>query len=137
MIKTIDLTVTLKLVVDATMEASEFYESLETTLRNDLDEMLAHCSDCVKVVAAHDPEITLQRETDLRHLLEPMGEIADIWSVEDVIEIRPDLNRQQAMKVLQLCANTHDANFGITWDTLSYAAEVCFGEASELTELAG
>ena len=36
-------------------------------------------------------------------------QIAIIWSIEDVLHVRPDLDDSQAMEVLQRVLNKHDA----------------------------
>ena len=61
-----------------------------------------------------------------KEYLKKHGEIAIIWSVEDVLEVRPELNEAQAFEVLTLCQRRHDANIGITWDTLADAADTLF-----------
>ena len=50
-------------------------------------------------------------------------EIAIIWSVADVLEIRPDLSQDQAEDVLLLADKKHDATIGINWDVLGFHAE--------------
>jgi len=55
-------------------------------------------------------------------------EIAIVWSVADVLEVRPDLDEDQAYEVLQIAKDEHDANIGINWDVLSIHAEWKFPE---------
>lgn len=43
--------------------------------------------------------------------------IAIIWSVEDVLRVRPELTRDQALQVLWQAYDEHDANHGICWQT--------------------
>ena len=50
------------------------------------------------------------------------------WHIDDVLEVRPDLNKNQAWEVLRLVKKSHDANVGINWEVLSATAEVLFGE---------
>ena len=50
-------------------------------------------------------------------------EIAIVWSVADVLEVRPDLTEDQAYEVLQLTKDKHDATIGINWDVLAVHAE--------------
>ena len=50
-------------------------------------------------------------------------EIAIVWSMEDVLEVRPDLTHDQAMEVLEFAEQKHDASIGISWDVLSIWAE--------------
>ena len=57
---------------------------------------------------------------------DPNRQIAIIWSVEDVHEIREDLSDEQAMKVLLEVKRTHDADQGVHWDTLRCWADELF-----------
>lgn len=129
--RTVHLTVTLKLEVPLDASPEAFYDRLPHTLRTGLGTLLPAASDAVTVIAARDPGETLSRATSLGPLLSPQGEIAIVWSTDDVRSIRPDLSDDQAMEVLHLSESKHDANFGINWDTLAYAAEVLFGDAPE------
>ena len=135
MSRTVKLTVTLNLELASRLSRSEFYDELPRLLRMGLGEILVPAMDAVSVIAANDPEQTLSQPVNLAPLLEPWGEIAFIWSVEDVKEVRPDLTDGQAMEVLRLNQRTHDANYGVSWDTLAYAAEALFGEAPEPAEI--
>jgi hypothetical protein len=65
-------------------------------------------------------------EIDIRTLLAKRGQIAVIWSIEDVQQERPDLNEDQAWEVLQRVEHCHDCNYGITWEHLSMAADDLF-----------
>ena len=60
--------------------------------------------------------------------------VSIVWSVEDVLQVRPDLSQEQAKKVLTEAKENHDATMGINWGTLSYVAEVLYGEAPENKE---
>jgi len=53
-------------------------------------------------------------------------EICIGWSVEDVLEVRPDLTDEQAMEVLENVEENHDAGAGICWDTLEFWADRMF-----------
>jgi len=57
--------------------------------------------------------------------------IAVVWHIEDVLEVRPDLNRNQAWQVLRSVKQNHDANVGINWEVLSAHAEMLFAEREE------
>jgi len=54
--------------------------------------------------------------------------IADIWfeadiehqAKEDGVELEPG----EAIQVMQVIENTHDANFGINWETISQAIRI-------------
>ena len=47
------------------------------------------------------------------------------WNVEDVLGLDDSLTTDQCIEVLDLARDNHDANYGISWDTLSsYIDEV-------------
>ena len=50
------------------------------------------------------------------------------WCIDDVKEVREDLDDEQAMEVLEFVKDKHDATLGITWDTLEYAADYLYPE---------
>ncbi len=136
MSRTIELTVTLKLDVASRLSRTEFYSGLTDQLRSGLGELLNSSSDSVAVVAARDPEETLSRLTNLEPILLPAGQIAIIWSVEDVMQLRPDLTRDEALTVLEYAEVQHDSGDGINWHALDARAEELFGPELELTEFA-
>ena len=72
--------------------------------------------------------MTHTQKIDIEAVLSERREIAIIWSIEDVTEVRPDLSEDQAWEVLQLIRRRHDANLGVTWLTLEYAADTLFGD---------
>lgn len=57
--------------------------------------------------------------------------ISIIWSTEDVQQIRPDLNEEDAYEVLLSAYESHDCNRGFTWDYLESWAERIFPENGE------
>lgn len=48
------------------------------------------------------------------------------WSVDDVRAIRPDLSDTQARIVLSAVSVNHDAEFGVTWNTIQYWSDELF-----------
>ena len=134
MSRIVNLTVTLKLELADQLSRADLYDNLESMLRSGLGEILTPTGDCVTIVAANDPASVLSCETNLKPLLKPAGEIAIIWSVEDVLEIRPDLSREQATEVLEQVSQDHDAGIGINWQTLEYVADELFGDIPECAE---
>ena len=47
------------------------------------------------------------------------------WNVEDVLSLDKSLTIEQCIEVLDMAETNHDANYGISWDTLSnYIDEV-------------
>jgi hypothetical protein len=41
------------------------------------------------------------------------------WNVEDVLSLDDTLTTDQCIEVLDMAEKYHDANYGISWDTLS------------------
>lgn len=70
-------------------------------------------------------------EPNIHSILARRRQIAVVWSVEDVLEVRPDLTPDQAWEVLEEARNDHDATIGINWDVLDCHADMLFGDASE------
>jgi hypothetical protein len=71
-------------------------------------------------------------DIDIDAILAQRKQIAFIWSVEDVKEVRPDLTDELAWEVLQHVGGHHDAEQGANWLTLELAAEDLFGESAEI-----
>ena len=71
------------------------------------------------------------QDIDFHALLAERSQIAIIWSIEDVQEVRPDLSQDQAWEVLQVVSRRHDATLGVTWETLDYASQSLFGDAPD------
>ena len=67
---------------------------------------------------------------------EETGTLVDEWNVDDVFNQRPDLNHEQACEVLALIADNFDANIGINWYVIDYAAEYLYSETSKTEEKA-
>ena len=42
------------------------------------------------------------------------------WNVEDVLSLDDSLTTDQCIEVLDMAEKHHDANHGISWDTLSW-----------------
>jgi hypothetical protein len=73
-----------------------------------------------------------EHRIDLRDTLALQREIAVVWSIEDVQSVRPDLSDDQAWEVLKFTQRGHDANYGISWESLESAAENLYGDAAEM-----
>lgn len=69
-------------------------------------------------------------ELDINSVLANRRQVAVIWSIEDVQEVRPDLNDDQAWEVLKRCRDAHDCEFGFTWILIEDVAEATFPEPS-------
>lgn len=59
-------------------------------------------------------------------ILASRGQVAIIWSIADIQEVRPDLTDKQAWSVLRECIDKHDAQYGINWELIKAVAEEVF-----------
>ena len=59
------------------------------------------------------------------------GQIAIIWSVEDVMMHCEWLTEEQALDVLHSLDSNHDANEGINWDVIYHNAQWKYPEPQE------
>jgi hypothetical protein len=59
-------------------------------------------------------------------MMEEERVIGLLWNIQDVQSLRPDLTNDQAWEVLQIVDDQKDATIGITYDTLSWAADDLF-----------
>jgi hypothetical protein len=73
-------------------------------------------------------------DIDVHAVLATRHQIAAIWSIEDVQEVRPDLTEEQCRDALEATRRYHDATVGINWDVLSCHADMLFGSAPEGTD---
>lgn len=74
------------------------------------------------------------QDINIYELLAKRKQIAVIWSIEDVQQVRPDLTDDQAWQVLLEVDRRNDAEHGINWQTLEYVAKQLFGDAPESNE---
>ena len=78
--------------------------------------------------AEYDFGVLAYENFDLLCRYDPETQIAIIWSIEDVKAGSPGLSDAQAMEVLKRVKQDHNAEWGICWDTLDYAAEDMYPE---------
>jgi hypothetical protein len=64
---------------------------------------------------------------DLDEALEERRQVAVIWSIDHVREIRPDLSADQSWEVLTTCRARWGSCQGIDWQTIEKTAEELFG----------
>lgn len=75
--------------------------------------------------------LIIQTDCDIHATLAERREIAIIWCIDDVKEVRPDLNEDQCWQVLQNVERHHDATVGISWEVLDIVAGILFGDAAK------
>jgi hypothetical protein len=51
------------------------------------------------------------------------GSISITWNIEDVQSLEPNFSDEQAIEVLELALDNHDANQGINWTVLEFWIE--------------
>jgi hypothetical protein len=95
----------------------------------DLAEAARACSAAVtEAEAAGSPPAP--PDINIHAMLAAQRQIAAIWSIEDVQQVRPHLTDQQAWEVLRQVDRRHNAEIGINWDVLAWTAdEVAADEA--------
>jgi len=57
------------------------------------------------------------------------------WETDDILAQRPDLTITQANQVLLRLQKEHDANYGITWETVDCKAAEMFPQRSESNDI--
>lgn len=55
-----------------------------------------------------------------------IDQIAIVWGVEDVFSVRPDLSKDQALRVLEQVKKLHDANIGVNWQFIGDIADTLY-----------
>jgi hypothetical protein len=58
--------------------------------------------------------------------------LADDWYIDDIQQVRPDLDDDQCIRVLEVLADNFDANNGINWEVIEYTAEELFPAEEEV-----
>lgn len=133
MSRTIELTTTITLTVKDDQTFDVLRRDVDRRMRAAFGPDLTDAADAVRIVALHDPAGTLTRPPSIHPLLSRFGAIAKVWSVGDVLDVRPDYTPQQAAVVLQHALHRHEARHGLDWDDLEVAADELFG----VTQVAG
>jgi hypothetical protein len=57
--------------------------------------------------------------------------LSDDWHIEDVQNVRPDLDEDQCIHVLEIMGSNFDANDGINWDVIRYTADNLYPTTEE------
>lgn len=52
--------------------------------------------------------------------------ISIIWSIADVQEVRPKLSKTKCREILQEVLRQHNAELGVTWETIESVADELF-----------
>jgi len=105
---------------------------LQSLLRNKLGNSITAVPCTIDLEELFAGNELLDIEFDLHEHLATRHQIADIWGVEDVQSVRPDLNDDQAWEVLQRCLRMHDCNDGFNWFFIETVAESLYPETPRL-----
>ncbi len=70
-------------------------------------------------------------DIDIHERLAENRQIAHIWGTDDVQDVRPDLDEDQAWQVLRDVEKRLDSQYGISWGTIEIIADELFGPAPE------
>lgn len=84
-----------------------------------------------KLIDAKNIPEEFEFDIDIHELLSQNRQIAHIWGVEDVLEVRPDLGEEQAWEVLKECDRQLDSLHGLCWDDIKRVATDLFGMRGE------
>jgi hypothetical protein len=107
---------------------------VKVDIREYLEEAADHNGD-LHVAARFEPEELFEAvgipeeeeiDVDLDELLAENRRIAHVWGTDDVRQLRPDLDDDQAWAVLQKVADRLDGALGITFETIETAAGELF-----------
>jgi hypothetical protein len=96
---------------------------------------------------SNNDEASTQLASDIQALIDaeslqsvigfdPETQIAIIWDVEDVAEVRPGLTDEQAVGVLRLAKKHHDATTGVNWEVLDRWSDFFLKRENTLTSSA-
>jgi hypothetical protein len=112
----------------ATVNIRDFIE--ESADHNDM--LLVHASvDVAELFDTNGIPEEHEFDIDIHELLAQNRCIAHIWGTEDVREVRPDLNDEQAWQVLQAIERRLDSQHGIHWDSIESVAEELYGPKAD------
>ena len=70
-------------------------------------------------------------DIDIHEVLAQERKIAHVWGIDDVQEVRPDLDDDQAWQVLRDIEKRLDSQYGICWDTIEIVADELYGPKPE------
>ncbi|MGG2377229.1 hypothetical protein ACE400_28900, partial [Salmonella enterica] len=88
----------------------------------------AHFCDVSNKLAEMKAELDAPKDNlnEARKLALKDGFVGFFWGVDDVLELRPDLNKEQALEVLERLEHKWDASIGVNWDTIEFWADDMF-----------
>lgn len=94
--------------------------------------------DLLEQMSAHDTDTLEQAMYAIRQELRNRPDadyISIVWCTEDIQWRRPDLTVEQCREVLKALDDSHNAEYGITWDHIDWIAGGCYPAPDNLDEL--
>ena len=88
-------------------------------------ELIPHEDSVFNTETGHT-EIHAQGDNRILDHFDKTREVAIVWCIDDVKEQRPHLTDEQAMEVLKKVVDNHDAELGVSWQTLEIYADEMF-----------
>ncbi len=92
---------------------------MNTDLQKDMNEVRRAMTEIEQMGYAVVNETTGDRDSK---------KISIEWHIDDVLEIRPDLDDRKAMNVLNMVLRKHDATVGVNWEVLDFWAMELYPE---------
>jgi hypothetical protein len=126
----IQINVQLTLMIDKEVGPNELKRECNDRLRYAFESTLSESPDAVQWIAVLAPELErLMLRPRFQSVLTNLGVASAVWCIEDVLQVRPDLTREQASHVLDSIIAQDDGCFGVGWDTLENQAKLMYGSA--------
>ena len=83
---------------------------------------------------ANGLDIPHKQIVTLTDVINPETQVSFVWGIEDVQGQGKKLTDEQAMEVLEFCKDSHDCNFGMTWEHIDQAINALFPDAEDTEE---
>lgn len=118
----VELLCSIRVNIELDVDRSQF----DALIKQSLAKAFGQSLDKSNVLTVRDPSKKLSTFFYPNEWLAGDGQAAIVWSSEDVRGIRPDLTDDEAYEVIARVCRKHDADLGITWETLKIVADDMF-----------
>ncbi len=109
-------------------------DAVDRRLGDILDDILSELNVLIRASRSHYREFSRPAVTvNVRDLLAKSRRIALIWTVDDVVALRPDLTAEQAWEVLEYAQDIYEPESGLTTRCLDGYALHLFGPRPQAT----
>jgi hypothetical protein len=88
-----------------------------------VDQVMSHLLASAQIALPLAEAIT---DDMIQFFYDPDRAIADVWGIEDIQLVRPDLNEEQALQVLRYIEAHNDSKSGLCWSSLELWADDLF-----------